>query len=206
MKTYRSRGRARRARGLTEAQQRAHDAAWAAREGTVEGRYTRGEVVAGADGQCWRISTYGVRYHEDVSTRLYGVLRARAPKGYTETIEIRLGIEEIRSNGTHEPGSRGGTAETQVTRPGGAKVAMWRDAKPGSLASFPELTVYEGGVVGVWCPIYDDAPVVAWVQDPRRAARLLACISKVPQPVHLVVARIKLRAHLEVAAALAAHS
>lgn len=191
MARFRNYGRQR--RGLTAAQEAAHKKAWDACDHTVNGRFAKGCVVADWGGQTWKIMTYGVAYHEDVSGRLYGVKPCRGPKGWAETRQLREAIAHVRSDGTHEPGTAGGLRKNeagewineQQPRPEGAAIAEWRDGRAGSLASFPTLTVYEGGIVGVQCPIYDDAPIVAWVRDAKLAARLAKAIAACPAPVSL---------------------
>lgn len=164
-----------RARGLTPQQQQAHDAANAACDHQIVGRFARGDVVAGHDGHPWKIMTYGIRYHEDRDDRVYGVQPvARGPKGWSETCALRSAIERIQREGVRDQ-----------PRPEIPHVAAWRDGEPNSYASFPVLTIYEGGIVGVYCPIYDDAPIVAWVHDPKLARSLLAAIQRCPAPVHL---------------------
>lgn len=179
--------------GLTAAQQKAHDESYAASDHTVEGNFSRGDIVADRQGQTWKVATYGIRYHSDVSARLYGVQPAKGPKGFAETQELRRAVEHVLTTGTHEPGSRGGREGEMAERPAGQQIASWTDSRPGSLAAFPTVTVYENGVVGVVRPRYDDSPSVAWARDDKLAHRLAKLIAAYPHPVHLPEANVKER-------------
>ena len=183
-RTYRGRRYGSRRRGLTPAQQAAHDKAYAECDHTIRGRYAKGDVVAERNGQAWKVVTYGIAYHEDCSDRIYGVQPVRGPKGWRQTVELRAAIEHVRSEGIQEPGSRAANGPGQE-RPDSAALAKWQDGRPDSLASFPVLTVYEGGLIGVWCPNYDDSPTVAWIHDVKLATRLKRAIGACPSPVLL---------------------
>jgi len=182
---------------LTAAQQEAHDKAYAACDYTVNGRFTKGDVISDHQGRAWKIVTYGIRYHEDVSDCIYGVRPARGPEGWKETQEIRAAIEHIGFAGTHEPGGRGGVRrngdqwiDERQARPAGAALVSWTDARYQSLASFPRITIYEHGIIGVVCPIYDDAPVLMWMQDEMLNSRLSNAIRACPRAVTLPEASV----------------
>jgi len=190
---YRSGGGRPKARGLTAAQQKAHDEAYAACDHTVDGRHNKGDVLADYKGGTWKVVTYGIRYHEDVSNRIYGVQPCRGPKGWAETCELRRAIEAIRMKGTRTVADRVPEGIPVGPRPESPAVATWRDGRAGSLASFPELTIYEGGIVGVYCPVYDDSPIVAWIRDVALAKRLAKAIAACPSPVHLPEVNVRER-------------
>ena len=186
-------------RGLTAAQQAAHEKAYDACDHTVLGRFSKGDVIiAGHDDAAWKIATYGIAYHEDCSDRIYGVQPTRGPKGWKETCELRAAISHVLHCGTHEIGSRGGYdrgedgqwISRQQPRPEGAEVATWRDGRPNSYASYPTLTMYEGGVVGVRSPNYDDSPSVAWIADAKLAKRMAKAIVTCPRPINLPEASV----------------
>lgn len=90
-------------------------------------------------------------------------------------------VEEILKRGTHEPGSRGGwksaengeTVNLQQPRPAVAPVATWHIPHPRfSSVSTPTITLFEGDIIGVCSPNYDDSPSVAWLHDPMLAVEI----------------------------------
>lgn len=180
-------------KGLTDAQVEANRKRFQEAEYTVEGRYTRDALVT--DGRdVYRIVTYGISYHEDVSSRLYGANKARPPKEWKATTFLRGCIESVLAEGTHEPRSRGG-------RKGKKKKAMpvnspaefrWEDGQPNSMASFPYLTLH-GDCVLATQPHYDDAPSVAWKQDAKLCQQIREAASIAPKPYLLPNATIKPR-------------
>lgn len=173
-------------RTLTDSQLAANRKRFAECAHTIHGRFARGQLVVDYDdGRVWRVVTYGICYHEDVASCIYGVKPARAPREYTATRTLREAIGRVCSTGTQEPGSRAGD-ESQRPRPDtGAKIAEWRDGRPDSLASFPYVQIYPGGVIRAVRPIYDDSPIVAWVRDEVLTAKLVAAIKISPDPYHI---------------------
>lgn len=189
---YRSSYRPRR-RGLTQAQTDAIRRAFDAAPATVEGRFAKGQLVADGD-RVWKVVSGGIRYHEDVSTALYGVAPARPPKEWKATVTLRAAIEKVLREGTHTPLSRGlRGGETGQEVPAGIEVARWEDGKPDSLASFPHLRVFDDNLILAVRPIYDDSPVVAWVRDRKLAKIVLEAIAVSPKAYFLPEAQVKER-------------
>lgn len=161
---------------------------------TAEGRFSKGDTIADYSGNLYRIETIGFRYHENVSSALYGAKPIRDTKEYAATRKLRTAIGSILQTGTHEPGSRGIAVDADAAKcPGTEKVAEWRDGRPGSLASFPYIQIYQGYIIRVIRPIYDDAPSIAWVIDTKLARALLAAIEISPKPVNFHEASVKAR-------------
>jgi hypothetical protein len=180
---------------LSAAQAEAIRKAFYAATATVEGRFAKGQFVADGD-KLYKVVSGGIRYHEDVRTLLYGVAPvARPPKEWKATRTLRATIEEILRDGNQAPNSRAlraGDAGREI--PTTASIAKWEDGKPDSLASFPRLEVREEDVIVAVRPIYDDAPIVAWVRDPKLAKAVLAAIEIAPRPHHVTEAHVKMRA------------
>lgn len=189
MARYRSTSRSRRPskrRGLTAAQQAAHDKAYEACDHTITGSFSKGAVVADASGQTWKVVTYGIRYHEDVASCIYGVQPTRGPKGWKETCKIRDSIREILTTGTHTPKSRGAGGERTGQIPECKELVAWQDKSVSApLATMETLYVCDHDVVRVVQPIYDDSPLIAWVQDKKLNARLWKAVNACPQPILL---------------------
>ncbi len=186
------------AKSLTAAQIEANRKAFDEAKFTVVGRHAKGALVADLSGEVYRLTTIGFSYHEDVSSRIYGAAKARAPKEYTATRALRKVIEDTLRNGTHTPGSRGLAFDAAGEAPPPAKGTewkSWKDGKMGSLASFPYIEVYDDIVYAVR-PNYDDSPTVAWVQDAKLVKQVLAWIEISPQPYFGVteVSQVKARA------------
>lgn len=177
------------AKPLTAAQLEANRKAFDEAKFTVVGRHAKGMLVADLSGNVYKLTTIGFSYHEDVSSRIYGAAKARAPKEYTATRGLRKVIEDTLRNGTHAPGSRGlafdATGEVPPTARG-TEWKSWKDGKQGSLATFPWIEVYDDIVYAVR-PNYDDSPSVAWVQDAKLVKQVLAWIETSPQPFFGVV-------------------
>lgn len=189
--------RAPKRRGLTDAQIEANRKRFAECAHTIHGRFIRDQLIAeiGDPTKVWKVMTYGIRYHEDVSLCIYGVKPARAPKEYTATVELRNAIDVIVRTGQNEPGSRGGSMrpEDQEAMPQAEKITGWQDGRPGSLASFPWLSIHEGGIIRAVRPNYDDSPNMAWVRDQKLAARLIAAIEVAPKPYHVAETHVSVR-------------
>lgn len=189
-----------RPRPLTQAQ---IDAQWKKYETCpfiVEGRFSRDDLVTDDD-QVYRIATIGFRYHEDVATRLYGATKAKAPKEWTATCALRKAIKTILRSGMHEKGSRGEPYKDGIRQgqdmPTAAVTHRWQDGEPNSYASFPSLTIHEGGIIRAVRPNYDDSPSVAWIQDHGLAKNLIDAIAIVPRPMHIPEAHVRARKQQE---------
>jgi len=127
----RSRHRAPKRKQLTAAQLAADDKRFAEATHTVEGRFTRNQLVTDRK-EVYRITTYGRRYHEDVETRLYGAIKARAqPAEWTATQTLRTAIDTVLKEGTHEPGSRGSSKRTAKMPGSIPQELIWTDSLPG---------------------------------------------------------------------------
>jgi hypothetical protein len=143
-------------------------------------------LVESHDGRIWRLSRHGVRYHGDVSTRLHGARPARAPAAVAASCRIRAVL-------TATLGAGG-------ARPAGGSIAVWRDVPhvAGSRASCAELSVYPGGWVCAWAPVYDDAPRVGCRQlRASESARLTRDLALAPRAVRLPYVTVTER-HVEI--------
>lgn len=187
-------------RGLTSAQQAAHEKAFSACNHTLEGNFSKGAVICDGE-QAYKIVTYGIRYHEDVGSNIYGVTPCR-PKGWKETCELRNLIDNLPGH-KHDKDSRGGWTtsddgkfiDNRVPMPAaGDVVATWGDHRPESpLASFPRITVYANHIIRVEKPNYDDSPTEIWSEDAKLAKRVSRLIAKCPKPVGLRRCHVKER-------------
>jgi hypothetical protein len=185
----------RRSRGLTQAQAEAIRKAFDAAPATVEGRFAKGAFITDG-GKLWKVVSGGIRYHEDVSTALYGVAPVvRPPKEWKATCTLQDMLATILRDGTQTPDSRAAKRlGDDQNVPVVAKIASWEDSKPGSLASFPYLTIHEDGVIVAVRPIYDDSPIVAWIRNPKLAKTALDAIAIAPKPFAVASATVKIRA------------
>ena len=158
----------RKARGRrpTAAQIAAAAKAWDAREGTIEGRYHRGQIIVDADGDYWRVTRPGRRYHEDVSDLMYPVVRVRAPRAARAWRDLETIAETIY-----------GRHDDAVLVAGGALHIRLR--APGLLAGGDDLAV-DGDIVSAYHARYDDAPRTGQVRDAKLAARVRELIALRP--------------------------
>jgi len=186
---------------MKNARQAAHEKAFAACDHTIEGRFGKGAIVSDYSGQAWKTKTNGIRYHEDVSSCIYGVVRCNGPKGWKQTCELRSAIRSVISVGIHEPDSRGGWTHGEdgefiygrLPRPAGDKQCEWTDRCESRSVSKATITIYDGGIVGVRSHNYDDSPSVAWVHNPKLAKRLDKAMTACPNAVVLQAVTVKAR-------------
>lgn len=127
-------------------------------------------------GEVWRLARRGIRYHSDVSTRLHGAKRARAPREFAASERLRAVINDVLRTGRD-------SMPDSVPDPNPVR---WTDQRPGSYAQRSYLELHHGGVARAVEPIYDDAPRVAWRElTARELRRVQADLAIAPQGVHL---------------------
>ena len=95
--------------------------------------------------------------------------------------DFAAAVAEVFARGVHDKGSRGGWTrdnagayvDNQQPRPAGSRLATWADRtglRPS--VSGPTVTLYEGDIIGVCQPNYDDSPSVVWLIDAELAAKI----------------------------------
>ena len=83
-------------RRMTDAQVAANRRAFDKAPATIEGRYSKGDLIQSYDGRVWKVVSRGIRYHEDVHSALYGVAPVvRPPATITATLTLRAAIETV---------------------------------------------------------------------------------------------------------------
>ncbi len=187
------RGKRSRHRAATPAQIAASQKAWDEAAGTVTGRFSKGQVVRDYQGQWWRITRPGRRYHEDVGDAIYPVVPARAPREGKAWTELEVICERVA--GQH--------ADAAFPAADTKRLVL---REPGRLAGGWEIST-AGDVVSCYRSVYDDAPVTGRVVDARLAARVrnLIPVARYTAVTHVTLRQKKPAAQLdaEIAEALA---
>lgn len=152
---------------------------------TIEGRgIGKGMVFVGeSTDTLYRVETIGFRSQEECPP-MFGVKPIRPTPEWKATVTLRNAIKGVFERGVAERGARNDSGQGQEF-PGGEKVMEWHDGRYDSLASFPYLTVYAGGLLRAVKPNYDDSPSVAWLVDAKLADSVIAAAQVSPRPVKL---------------------
>lgn len=188
---FRSGPRAPRPRQLTAAQSEANGKRFAEAAYTIEGRYARNQLVSNYAGEVYRVTTYGIRYHEDVESRLYGAAPAKAPKEWKATVFLREAIETVLKQGTHEPNSGSGNPKKKKPMPTTLPIELsWRYTMPEAPLAAGDYLSVQGDYVRAVRPIYDDAPDVAWMHDAKLSKKIREAIAIAPEPYRLANANV----------------
>ena len=144
---------------------------------TATGWFRKGEIVSsGRD--LYRVTTNGIRYHEDCDDAIYRLQRIPPTPEWTATLSLREHIDKIMRTGINEPGSRRWADEVCVPVPAdaGEIAATWIADR------WTKLYVYASGIVRATRHDYDDQPLECWMRDQDRAEAILRDIAIAPHP------------------------
>lgn len=124
-----------------------------------------------------------VHYHGDrLAVQRVTAVRS-VPESYAAARRLVSIIEGTLADGAHTPESRGASASAHPAAPApttDAEAQTWTAQRDrNSLASYPTVTV-RGDVVTAMRPVYDDSPVVAWVEDATLAEEVRTLIGQTP--------------------------
>lgn len=181
-----------RPRAPTAAQIAASERAWNEADGSIEGRFTKGQIVLDHSGQAFKVTRPGRRYHEDIDNFLYPVKACRTPAPLAACERLRAVVDKVLHTGTHEPGSRGGDPNSQALCPTTEPWVTWRDRRPNSYAILPSVAV-SGDYVRVVRYGMDGDTAMAWLKDKKLAKQVAKDIAASPQPVHVERVYVRLR-------------
>ncbi len=134
--------------------------------------------------ELYRVVGKPLHYHEDCLP-LQKVSRVRKPpESWTQAVRLLEIMDQVKQHGTHAPHSRGASDDRTVALipPAAVESSRWQARQEAhSYASYPSLEVRSDDVL-VYCePIYDDSPIVTWLQDPELASEARVCMVADPR-------------------------
>lgn len=116
-------------------------------------------------------------YHED-RLPMQRVTKVRQPPAnWQRVVRLMEILQHVETTGTHTPESRGADDSAQAVPTTPRDRVTWEAReRQDSYASYPRLYV-SGDVLRFVRPIYDDMPIVTWIQDPALADEARVLIS-----------------------------
>jgi hypothetical protein len=156
-------------------------------------KWTAGTIVR--DGvNIYRVSPGRPRhYHEDCLAVQSVTAVRNVPAEWAAVTRLLAIMDAVKTSGSHTPSSRGASADKRVAECPAmtAPITAWEARQEErSYANYPKLAV-SGDVLRVAVPVYDDTPVVVWLQDSALAAEAIALIASNPRLTMYPTARVR---------------